>query len=166
MTDSTRDENQRATIRSLRQTLTAQLNDAEEGRVLCEICRLGTDTNDAADPRFLVMRLLRDHDLAPGPGDLIEMPRAIAERVAEDLFRGPLGGPSKRTDVEARAAASSFFSLFDEGARFYSTWNYKIDASTRNLTYSGKPMLANSLESGLLVVDSSAVGCLLVGDED
>ena len=154
------------TISELRSLLTVQLNDSEGGRVLCEISPVGSTSNEGVDPHFLLMPILRKHGLTLCAAELVEISRSIAERVSEDMFRGPLGGPQKRSELEAQTVASSFLCLFDQSAQFYSTYKYKIDPVSGHITYVGSSLLGNSLESGFFVVDSAQVGCLLVGDED
>lgn len=154
------------TISKLRNILAVQLNDLEDGRVFCEIAPVESTTTERVGPYFLLMPILGKLGFTLGDTELIEMPRSLTERVAEDLFRGPLGGPQKLSELEVHTLASSFLYLFEENAKFYSTFKYKIDPVSGFITYLGRGLLGSSYESGFFVVDSTQIGCLLVGDED
>ena len=101
-----------------------------------------------------------------GAGDKpwYELSRVHALQIATDLQQGPSVGPNLRPEAEARGAAESFLRSFDADARFFSTMCYADDLQDR--TCVGTSLLGTSLESGFLVVESTHVGCLLVGDED
>ena len=65
-----------------------------------------------------------------------------------------------------RAMTSRFVTLFEKKARFYSSWNYRVDPVSGNISARGKRMSDHSVDFGFLVIDSKFVGGLVVGDED
>lgn len=166
MTHSTNASATAQVVARLRAILAAQLNSPDAGLVLCDIAKVPENLElRASTPRVLV-------DFAQGQGAtldaarLVEMPREMASRIARELFRGPLVGPAVRTRADAHGLASMFLDHFCEDARFYYTLRCSIDTKHDLLKHTGFPLLGTSMELGFFAIDSSHVGCLIVGDED
>lgn len=150
----------------LRDVLKSHVNDAAAAIVLCDAAPLAPGTDEDVDPRARLSQFVREHGVAVDPEKLMEMPRSMAERIARELFRGPLLGPPARSDAEAANLASSFLDLFSTNARFFSTLWHSTDSRGGPLRHTGYPFLGTTMELGFLVADPTHVGCLFLGDEN
>lgn len=149
----------------LRGLLTQQLNDPEQGVVMCDIVPLASGANRNRDARLLLAGYAEQYGIRIRPEDLLELGRDVALQVATELFRGSLAGPRMRGDAEAQAAARSFLQLLGDDAQFFSTFRYTI-GQNGSIACTGRMFVGTSVELGFLAIDSTTIGCLMVGDED
>ena len=150
---------------SLRDHLTRNLNDAQQGRVICEVWQ--APSTRQGDDEARILEHLRTYASLQLPHDALKpLPRDLALAIARRVIRGILFSPGETGERELLQVARGFVQTFAPDARFYSTSVYaKWDVQNETYSATGPRLLDNSFEEGVLIADDSKVGALWVGDE-
>ena len=153
------------TVRRVRTSLLAGLNDPDAGAVFCEVVR---DRSRADDVQRLVWLLDRVALTEPTKG-FKGVDTRMAKRVLATMLRGWLVHAGSTRD--STALADALFGHFDPNVRCYSTYKFHDAAgTTRPAPFidgaTGRPLLDKSHDLGVMLVDDEQVAIIWVGDED
>ncbi len=152
-------------MKDIHDKLVANLNDREEGKVLCAVQDIASIPNvDLAEP--LRSFVAQTYGLHIGPDSLRSLSREEAVFIATELLRGPAWGPPVVARSIAERDARTFIDRFDDSVVCQSTYEISIDHEKGTYTMMGVSLLGNSFELGFLLRDRARVGILWMGDED
>jgi len=152
-------------IKHLHEQLTANLNDREMGKVLCSIAPAAGESG-RTDEECICAFLSKTYELAISPAALKPLSRNDAIFIVSELLLGPVWGPRPKDRTDANNAADRFVAQFNEAARFFSTYTYKINRKNGTCSASGAALLESSFDMGIFAIDSNTVGILWMSDED
>jgi hypothetical protein len=147
-------------IELVRAALAETVNDPSVGRVVCSVALIPPAKSDVDR----IDALLRDHcGIQANPTILLQVSVDDASFVLCAMFRGWLFSAAPATD--AKRLVRVCFSWFDSNVRCYSTYRFEQTSScTYNAT--GRSLIGDTHDIGILWVDQSRVGITWLADAD